>query len=356
MFRLIALMFAFHAPLFAVSVSGGSPLALTDLRVTIDLSTVETGPRATVTCKAVIHNPGAQAYGARISLPRDVVPENQREGYAIEVGGVTREPDDPDKFAWKVHFEADQQLIVTWSCTLIPTDLPHAHPLGLRSVRVELAHMRGYTELPEAVSVTVTAVGFPPALFGRTVGETGSKTIAVRSHPEDYVFQWYAETYESRTGSLAATLKAFTDAQRTHVNRSYTETLVHLADLYEFKGDKTSLAETCAVLAALETDAARVITHCGPWATWRKHVPWQLRRFAALGNDKAAANEAKLAMTAVWDEYLKAAAEAQPFEHFDRSRFGNYWDYDWARTRELYANALELLGDTEAAQAVRDTE
>ena len=126
------------------------------------------------------------------------------------------------------------------------------------------------------------------------------------------------------------------------------------------KQHHAELAEVCATLADLEATAGKAITHCGPWAEWRRHVPWELQRMHALaqsGKDaQQAATAAKTRMTKIWPVYLAARKKAQPFEHFDRRKYGNYHDYDWDRTRELYAAALELLGDAIAAQAVRDTE
>jgi hypothetical protein len=56
-----------------------------------------------------------------------------------------------------------------------------------------------------------------------------------------------------------------------------------------------------------------------------------------------------------WQAYLDARDKRRPFDHFDAAKFGSYWDYDWDRTRELYAQVLEILGEEDAAADVRDT-
>lgn len=348
MVRLLLLLCLFHAPLFAVSAGDKSPLELTELRVTIDLST----DGAAVTCKATLKNPGEVAHAAQLTLPRPAVPEEQRNGFTIKVAGISRESDSAETLQWQVAFESAQSVEVAWSYTLPAIDLPHTHPQGEREVRVALSHMQGFAAMPGTATCTVSSATVAAELFG------GMATHDISI--EDYEYRWLARTWQASVDALQEVRNAFGEAQRTHLNRSYTETLVHLADLYSLKERNGDLAEVCETLAALEAQGGKPITHCGPWAEWRRHVPWELRRLHALtqaGKDgKEAATAAKNRMAVIWPVYLAAREKAQPFEYFDRAKFRNYHDYDWNRTRELYAAALELLGDVAAAQAVRDTE
>lgn len=354
MCRLLFFLCLIPAPLFAVSVGDKAALELTDLRAGITLSKDE----ATVTCKATVHNPSDEKLTSQLTLPNELVPEDQRKDYKLKVAGIPRASS--TALRWSVDFEPGQRLEIAWVVTLNPVDLPHAHPLGLREVRVSLSHMRGYVALPERVHFTITAADMPVELFESRDSDTEKVDVEVDAHIEDFSYTWFAETWEAKRDALVAIREEFTESQRTHLNRSYTETLVHLADVYAMEDEHAALAEVCVTLTALEKSGRRAITHCGPWARWRKHVPWQLRRVEALqkaGEEtKAAAQAAKEHLAVVWAAHLEAGKHPQPFERFDRSKYGNYWDYDWDRTRELYATALELLGENDAAQAVRDTE
>ena len=356
MCRLLILFCLLQAPLLAVTVGDDSPLTLNDLRVSLDLSTDD----AKVTYRATLHNPGEEAHEGLLTLPKHLVPQAQQDGYTLKVAGIARKPEQGDDFRWNVTFNAGQQLELTWSYTLTPIDLPHAHPQGLRAIRIAVGHMRGFAGLPREVSLTVDSAGMPPELFKARDGDTEVVKQPVEAHLEDFTYEWYAETWDAKRKDLIAVLEDFTPAQLTHLNRSYTVTLVHLADLYALKDMHTELADVCKTLATLQQQGGRAITHCGPAAKWRRHVPWQLLRVHALTESgqeaQQAAREAKDFMATLWAAYLAAREEPQPFDHFDRARHGNYWDYDWDRTRALYAEALELLGESEQARVVRETE
>ena len=356
MCRVLILFCLLQAPLFAVTAGENSPLTLHDLRVSLDLSI----DGAKVTYKATLHNPSEEAHDCLLTLPKHLVPKAQQDGYTLKVAGIARKPEQADDLQWNITFDAGQQLELTWACTLTPINLPHAHPQGIRAIRIAVGHMRGFAGLPGEVTLTVDSAGMPPELFKAREGDTEVIKQPVEAHLEDFTYEWYAETWDAKRKELLAVLKDFTPAQRTHLNRSYTVTLVHLADLYALQDKHIELADTCETLATLQQQGGRAITHCGPAAKWRKHVPWQLLRMRALTESgqeaQDAAREAKDFMRTLWAAYLLARDEPQPFDHFDRARHGNYWDYDWDRTRTLYADALELLGESEQAGIVRETE
>ena len=150
---------------------------------------------------------------------------------------------------------------------------------------------------------------------------------------------------------------AFREEQRTFENRSYTDTLIALTEVFRIAGDHQAVADTSETLAKLEAAAGKAITGCGPWASWRKYIPWQLRRLRALqalGQDaKDCATQCVTAVDPVWVAYGEAKTHPRPFDHFDATKFGNFWDYDWIATRDLFATALELSGDKDRAEQVR---
>lgn len=350
MLRLLLILCLIHAPLSAVALAGDPTVSLSALRINLDVSTKS----CSATCSATLHNGGDEAVTASLTFPETLVPKAEREAFPLKIAGIERQ----GALRWDVVIESGQSVEVTWSLAVQPVNLPYAHPQGLLEYRIPLAHMRGYTELPKTMTITVTPVGIDAELFLIKIGR--QTQVEIGSHIEDHTVTRCAESWQTCRDRLETLLKDTDETRRTHTNRSYTETLVHLADLYTLRDHHELLAEVCESLAALEASGGVVINHCGPWAKWRRHVPWQLRRMHALkaaGKDETqAARDAVASVADVWAAHLAAHEKAQPFDHFDRKRFGAYWDYDWPRTRELYADALEILGDAKAAETVRELE
>jgi hypothetical protein len=356
MLRLLLLIMLLPAPLAAVTAEKGTPVRLHSLRVLLDLAGGE-AISARATCRATLHNPGAEAVALRISLPASLVPKDQHESFTLKLAGLPRKPDNPKHLRWDIEIPPGARMEATWTSNLRPVGLPHLHPLGKLAVRIELAHIRHFAALPDEVEFNVTTVNLPPELFDGL-----GRDIPVDGRIEDISFEWLASTFEDRRAALESVRGSFNDAQRNHLNRSYTGTLVDLADLYALKDLHEPLADTCNELARLEADAGTAITHCGPWAKWRKHVPWRLRQVQALRAADAAGDltkkataEAKTHMAVLWPAYLDARERPRPFDHFNRRLHGGFGDYDWDRTRELYALVLELSGDATAAADVRDS-
>lgn len=359
MLRLLCLLCLLCPPLWAVAPERGSGLALESVALELKLLP-GADARAEVACRLTLANPGA-AGDFQLSLPDDFIPLKQHEAFTMLVDGKAHPPDGHESraFQWKLHLEAGARHELAWTYTCGAALLPQAHPLGRRQMRVRLSHLRGYATLPDSLPVKLTYTGLAPELLGQSADAPLSLQHAGGAQIDDFEFSWFASTLKDRTAALVALRDSFSEPQRTAENRSWTATLADLADVQTLAGEHAALAASCESLAKLERDSGKAITHCGPGAQWRRYVPWELRRLQALeasGADaKACAQAAKAVMQARWPAYLEARAKPRPFDHFDAASFGNYWDYDWPRTRELYARALEILGEAEAAKAVKET-
>jgi hypothetical protein len=357
--RLLCLIVLLCPPLWAVAPERGSSLALESAALELKLQGAEGGVSAEVECRLTIINTGA-AGDFRLSLPDDLIPSAQHEGFRLRLDGEAIKPDSHESraFHWKLRLDADAKHELAWSCTCGTTLLPQAHPLGRRRLRVRLSHLRGYAALPETLPVTLVYTALAPELFGQAAATPLNLQHTAGKQIEDFSFTWFAAGLADKTAALLALRDSFNEPQRTAANRSWTATLADLADVQALAGEHAALASTCETLAKLERDSGKAITHCGPGAQWRRYVPWELRRLAALeaaGADaKDCARAAKAMMQARWPAYLEARGKPRPFDHFDVATFGSYWDYDWPRTRELYARALEILGEADAARLVKE--
>lgn len=294
-------------------------------------------------------------------LPARVIPKSQRAEFKFiskDRQLVTNAED--DEFRCPITLRDNTRLTVAWSWTIPLTSLPHEHPLGRRMFHVPLQYARGFVNLPDTLEVQVRYDGLPDELFGRDEPLADGFIDARRAIDgklEHVEYRIFADTLDSRLKTAQARLEGFTEAQKTAENRAYTETLVLLSELNALAENFDVCAENCATLATLEAESGTTISHCGPWAKWRKYVPWALKRleYNQLAGAEANAESAKSCMKDRWPAYLKARNERRPFDHFDVARFGNFWAYDWDRTRELYARTLEILGEEEDAANVRKT-
>ncbi|MEZ5991282.1 MAG: hypothetical protein R3E76_02895 [Planctomycetota bacterium] len=361
MIRVLLLFSVFCAPLLAVAPSTESPLALDSLDVIAVLSMKGESIEAEITCTASLRNTGGSA-SVELQLPVGLVPKSEREEFAITVGTalIQAQKQRNEHFLWTVHFDAEQVRSVTWTITRGVAQLPQAHPLGRTQLTVPLDHIQKLVQLPESLGIEIRHAGFAPELFGQSGEDRALVRQPIAERIEDFSYQWFTTTLGQKTNALKERLSEFTDSQRIPENRSYTQTLVSLTELYELAENQVGLAETCSVLADLEVTAGHVITHCGPWAAWRTYVPWRLRQLQAL---KAAQGETadcvKACLTLMekcWAAYTEATNFARPFDHFDVAKFGAFWDYDWVSTRDLYATALELDDKPEMAAEVRKTD
>ena len=356
MLRLILIACFFCAPCFAVVCGDEGKLALESMDVSVQLIESEQVLTVEVTCTAVLHNP-AEAFDTTLMLPSELIPKTERETCVIRLDTVEKKVDSEaqGQLIWQVHFDTDQSITVSWTRSIGITRLPQAHPLGRCQLTVQLGYMRGFVSYPDTRSVVIRHDGLAPELFDQTDDGPISLEQRTGARVQDFSFSWFETTLVAKTKAMMLLKDSFKEAQRTHENRSYTDTLVRLTELHELAGDNQAVAETCKTLAKLEADAGHAITHCGPWAEWRRYVPWQFRRLRALKAEDAkdAAVEAVAAMAARWAAYQEARRFTRPFDHFDAITFGNFWDYDWVATRDLYATALELTGDGEGAQEIR---
>jgi hypothetical protein len=353
MFRLALLLVMCCAPLAAVAPTGDTLLELEAASLDISIS-AEHG--AVVRTSLTVRNP-AEAAEFEFELADALVPEDQRKEFALSVNAAATTPIHSDHhFRWSIKVEGKVEF--AWTVSTGSTALPHRHALGRRELTVRLAHLRKYAALPAQIAVNI-AHSLPAELFGRedaapfSLEHDGGRRIA------DYTLGWFESTLKSKRAKLDETLESINAKQRTAQNRQYTHTLAHLVDLATLAGDHGAVATHCEALAALEAAAGQALTLCGPWAEWRRYVPWQLQRLRALEalaqDAKACAAQAVSSMAERWPAYLKARKAARPFDDF-AERFGVYWDYDWTTTRDLYARALEISGDAEAGKAVRSVE
>ncbi|MCB9893582.1 MAG: hypothetical protein H6839_03955 [Planctomycetes bacterium] len=359
MIRILLLGLLYSAPLLAAE-QEATP-ALVSASVEVHLRPDEKGVSAEIAFHVVVRNdgePGTFEFG----IPLDSIPTKKNEEFAITVDtkALPAQSDSDGQYRWTLELGAGQQVDLSWSYTGGTTLLPQLHPLGRRRLTLPLAHLRRFAALPDSVSITVHYADLPAELFERTDTTPLKFAQPAGKRMEDFQLTWFASTLAARISEQEARREAFSEKQRTAVNRGFTSTLVLLADLYARAGKHVALAETCARLAELEASSNTTITHCGPSAGWRKYVPWRLLQVDALekaGVDaRQAAEAARAHMQVLWPAYLKAREGTRPFDQLDRSKHGNYWDYDWKRTRELYAHVLEVLGDNQGAESVRDVQ
>lgn len=249
---------------------------------------------------------------------------------------------------WNIMLPAGITTSFTWVRKLIVNPTYGEDILGGFAVRVPLRHITGWAAMPKAATVTISHTGLPAALFGRDNDES-----FVIEHPcnklfRDYQLGFNANTAAELRDSLSARISSTLPADAVHTNAAYTRLLVDLADVLRLTGESDLLLETLAKLATLESTASAAITHCGPWAGWRKYVPWslqQLELLESLGRTEAAAALAtKLVaeLDARFAAQAVAATKPRPHENFDEARFGRYYDYDWKRARTLFTRAQEL--------------
>ncbi|MCA8914901.1 MAG: hypothetical protein KDB90_05780 [Planctomycetes bacterium] len=357
MLRIAFFLCVMSAPLFAADQPAS--LSLVAASVQVKLSAAKGTVSAEVSCNLTVQNDGS-AGGTDFAIRSELIPETKDDRFCIQIDGKRRawESDAGNSFHWTLTTEAGQLVGISWSYTGGTTLLPHLHPLGRRRLLVPLAYLRSFETLPEAISVSISFGDLPPELFGLNDARTIEISHTVGKKLEDFTFEWYASSLADRTSSAIGLRDTFTNKQRTGANRGYTSTLALLADLYSLADNQAALAETCGLLADLEASSGVALTLCGPSTAWRHYVPWRLLQMEAL--EKAGLDAKPVAgktqMQERWQAYIAARESARPFDQFDKSSYGNYWDYDWKRTQELYAHALEVIGDNEAAKAVREVE
>jgi hypothetical protein len=358
MLKLACLLTLFCAPLLAVAPEAGTTLVLESAVVDITLAPEKDSVSVSVSQRLMVQNTG-DAADFNLALSDGLVPQKLHESFVLKVGQDELKPAHAEgRFTWTIRVAEAVQL--EWTITGGATRLPHVHPLGTRELTVPLAHLRTYAALPESFTVTVNHTGLPGELFGREDDTSFTVQHVAGARVQNFNLSWFASTLRDKRAGLAGTLETFKDKHPTAENRLYTTTLAHAVDLAALAGDDEAVAAHGETLAALEAQSGHAITLCGPWAEWRRYVPWQLlrlRALEALGRDTA--DCAKLAVATMaerWPAYLKARAAARPFDEFDAAKFGSYGDYDWKTTRELYARALEINGDAAAAVAVAEVE
>lgn len=342
------------APLHAVTLMPGPAKAvvkITEIRAEIALSPQDAGMHAEYACFLRLENPGAEV-AITLSLPNEPAAQIKLGSEALTaVSG-------DDRTEWSLDLPAGfTELTCAWQ--VVPRKVSHLHVLGQWRMAFPLQRLRGFAAYPDAATLAVRWEKLDAALFGAPADATNVRfSHAISREPAAFTFEWFGATVQQRLAEVAAQRDAFSEVQRRHDNRAYTEVLVTLAELLALKYDHAAVAAVCATLIDLEAAAGHAITHCGPWAKWRKHVPWSLRYVAALRDagslTQTAAKAAVKATESLWSDYQAARAETRPFEHFKPEHNGNYWDYDWPRVRELFALALELAGEADRAAAIRN--
>jgi hypothetical protein len=353
--RVVLLLLILGCPLGAVTFAGGpgegGPV-VQELRADISVHAQQQFMRADYTCTLLLFNPGE---GGEFRL---VLPSSSASELSVAGRRLPGEQRQGGRTEWRVQIPSQGRVRVVCSSSLTPRRLPHLHVLGLWRTEYPLHRVRGFAGYPEAAEVSVHWHDMAAECFGGEQGTNSrSESVPIESHPVDIPLEWKGASIDQREAELRAQIAQVEDNRRKHTNRAYTEALVALADVLALKADQQGVADTCAELIKLETEGGAAITHCGPWAKWRKHVPWRLRRLEALDALGRGADEAKAiadAIVPLWDAYLKAKGQIRPLEDFGPEKYGNYWDYDWPRVRSLYARALELAGETERAAAIRE--
>ncbi|MBX3458452.1 MAG: hypothetical protein KF696_00645 [Planctomycetes bacterium] len=346
----LLLLLILAAPLHALAVQSGD-VELVEIRAEITVRPAKTAISAEYSSLFRL-KAGKRDTIAVLTLPAEL-------GAQLRIQGIDAQPEKADgRHRWQVPIGAGASVDVSSSHSVAARRLPHEHVLGKWRVEFPLSLVRGFRAYPETATLALHWHDLPAELFGATGDATHLPlTHPIRGHPSNETVEFMAATLAEKTTEISAQLQAFATAQRVHTNRAYTSALVTMAELQAMAGAHAALAETCAILSALEVDAGSVISHCGPWARWRKHVPWQLRRVAALAaagaNDATMARQCVKDVSTLWQTYALVSSQARPFADFKPEVFGNYWDYDWTRTRELYVQALELAGERELASRIR---
>lgn len=314
-------------------------LHVQEIRASVDLAPDGDTISADYALALRLHNPG-EAADFKLRLPHSA-------GAKLSLGEQALQPArDGDHAVYDLAFLGEQTVTLQCACKLMVRLLPHLHLRGKHRIELPLHWIRGFGEYPRNAALTMRYPELPAANF-ETEGSEQSIVQPILRKPEAFAFEWYAGSIEALLAKHTERLDAFTETQRRPDNRAYTQTLVALAEVHELRGAKAELAEACARLAALESEGGKAITHCGPWATWRRHVPWELRRLEALEQEEQAAyaSAALLAVAPAWQAYQAAKDDLRPFREFDVERFGNFHDYDWPRIERLYALAQALADE-----------
>lgn len=344
------LLLIFAAPLQALAVQSPG-IELHELRAEVVVSPHNDGIQAQCSMLLRLHNPGAEAQVA-LTLPL-ALDATLRQGDAA----LARQAQ-AQSHRWQVSMAAGGTLDLSSSFRATAHRLPHLHVLGKWRVEFPLQQVSGFSRYPAAATLVLRWEKLPAELFGAAPDAThATYSQTVRGAPARFKAEFLATTPAQRLAQVKSALAQVQPAQRTHDNHTYTAALVTLAELQALTADDAGCADTCAELSRLESTTVRVISHCGPWARWRKHVPWRLRHVAALARagkaTEAAAREAIAAVAALWRKYSQVRDQARPHADFSAGGFGSYWDYDWQGTRALYADALELAGEGDRAARVR---
>jgi hypothetical protein len=219
---------------------------------------------------------------------------------------------------------------------------------GRYSLRVPLQHMKGWAALPTSFTVSIEYNGLSPELFDRESEGSFNLEHSAAEGARDFVLSFKARTRKGLQDDARRSIESVKEADRTAANTRYTAALVDLADALRADNDREALLDTLTRLQALEASGGKAITHCGPWAPWRRYVPWSLQRMELLetmgrAKDAAAvATEAASALLTTLESQAVAASKPRPHEHFDEAKLGRYYDYDWDRTRKLFEHAQTL--------------
>lgn len=344
------LLLIFAAPLQALAVQSPG-IELHELRAEVVVSPHNESIRAQCSMLLRLHNPGAQAQ-VTLTLPLALDATLKQGDTALARQAQAQ------SHLWQVNMAAGGTLDLSSSFRVTARHLPHLHVLGKWRVEFPLQQVAGFSRYPAAATLVLRWDKLPPEQFGAAPDDThASYSQAIRGTPARFNAEFLATTPAQRLAQVQSALAQVQPPRRTHDNHTYTSALITLAELQTLAADNAGCAETCAELARLESAAGRVISHCGPWARWRKHVPWRLRHVAALARagkaNEAAAREAIAGVSALWRQYSQVRDQARPHADFAAGGFGSYWDYDWQLTRALYADALDLAGERDLAARIR---
>ncbi len=349
--RKLALVLLLCSPLGAVTFGGGPGDGILHVReIAAQISIHPEGEymRADYACALLLFNPGE---GGEFRL-LDTAPDVELSVDGRRLLGERRQG---GRTEWRVQIPSQGTLRVVSASRLSPRRLPQTHVLGVWRVEVPLARVRGFAATPVSAAVSLHWRDIPAECFGALPGESSRRMTLDFTEQKNEPLEWKAISSAQRKEELRVVIDATEEDRRTHDNRLYTEALVTLAEVLWLRGEHEQVAKVCAELTRLEEAGGAAITHCGPWARWRRHVPWPLQRLEALdaaGKATEAAAGIVAQVTPVWEAYTRAKAQPRPFDDLGPARFGNYWDYDWHRTARLYARALELSGKPEQAAAI----
>lgn len=219
---------------------------------------------------------------------------------------------------------------------------------GRYHLRVPLQHVKGWTAMPASFAVAIEFGGLRPELFDRETEGPIALEHTVTEGARDFALSFKARTRKGLQEDARRAIESVKESDRTAANTRYTAALVDLAEALRADDDREALLDTLTRLQTLEAGGGKAITHCGPWAPWRKYVPWSLQRMElleAMGRTKdaaAVAAEAAAALQPTLELQAVAAGKPRPHEHFDEGKLGRYYDYDWDRTRKLFEHAQSL--------------